>query len=227
MQAPAEQLEVHEGNIRLKGGEGPSLPLGQVAAAMTFRPDFLPADMEGNPQATYTWRAEGPADAEGSPYLTYASACHLVMVEIDGATGQTTIDKYVIADDCGTRLNPASVEGQVQGGVAQGIGAALYEEYRYDDYGQPLATTYADYLLPTIHEVPMVEKHAMVTPSPNTALGVKGTGEGAIHVTPAAIFCAINDALAPLEVELEHANAKPERVWQLIREAADSYTDQE
>ena len=108
--------------------------------------------------------------------------------------------------------------GQVQGGVAQGIGAALLEEYVYDEHSQPLAATFMDYLLPTVHEVPMVEKHAVVTPSPYTPLGVKGTGEGAIHVTPAAIFCAINNALAPLGVELTHANAKPERIWQLLQQ---------
>jgi CO/xanthine dehydrogenase Mo-binding subunit len=176
--------------------------------------------MDGHPQATHTWRADRPVDAEGSPYLTYANACHVVLLEIDKATGQVAIEKYVIADDCGTRLNPAIVEGQVQGGVAQGIGAALLEEYLYDDNGQPLAVTFADYLIPTVYDVPATEKVGLVTPSPYTAFGVKGTGEGAIHVTPAAIFCAVNDALAPLNVELTHANAKPERVWRLVQQAA-------
>jgi CO/xanthine dehydrogenase Mo-binding subunit len=225
LQSPTEQLIVSDGCIRVNTDQGPSLPLGQVAAAMTFRPDLLPPDVDGNPQASHTWRGQGMADNEGSPYLTYASGCHVVLVEIDPATGQTRIEKYVIADDCGTRLNPASVEGQVQGGVAQGTGAALYEEYCFDEYGNPQSATYADYLMPTIFEVPMVEKHAMVTPSPNTELGVKGTGEGAIHVTPGAIFCAVNDALEPLGVELTHANAKPERVWSLIRQAASGTAD--
>jgi CO/xanthine dehydrogenase Mo-binding subunit len=219
VEAPEDKLELREGAIRVQGAEEPSLPLGQVAAIMMYRPDLLPPDIDGNPEVTYSWHADRPIDAEGSPYLTYANACHVVMLEIDPGTGQVAIRKYLIADDCGTRLNPAIVEGQVQGGVAQGIGAALLEEYVYDEHSQPLAATFMDYLLPTVYEVPMVEKHAVVTPSPYTPLGVKGTGEGAIHVTPAAVFCAINDALAPLGVELTHANAKPERVWQLLQEA--------
>ncbi|MBT4161161.1 MAG: xanthine dehydrogenase family protein, partial [Gammaproteobacteria bacterium] len=173
-QTDTEQLKIVEGAVQVNVEGGPALPLGQVAAAMIHRPDLLPDDLDGNPQAMHTWRAPGEVDAEGSPYLTYACACHVVMVEVDRETGITDILKYVLADDCGTRLNPASVEGQVQGGIAQGVGAALYEEYRYDEYGQPLAVSYADYLMPTITEVPMVEKHAMVTPSPNTTLGVKG-----------------------------------------------------
>jgi len=86
----------------------------------------------------------------------------------------------------------------IQGGVAQGVGAALLGNYVYDDEGQPLTSTFMDYLLPTIHDVPMTEKAAIVTPSPYTPLGAKGVGEGAMHTTPAAILCAINDALAPL-----------------------------
>ncbi len=127
--------------------------------------------------------------------------------------------KYYIADDCGTRLNPANVEGQIQGSMAMGLGCALLEESVYDEQGQPLATTFMDYLLPTIHEVPMTEKIALVTPSPFTALGAKGTGEGAIHTTPAAIMSAINDALAPLGVRATETPATPNRLWKLIQQA--------
>ena len=217
LQTPEDQLELEKGCIQVRGGGGPSLPIGQIAATMIHRADLLPPDLDGHPQATYTWRADRSVDTEGSPYLTYANACHVALVEVDKGTGQTVIEKYVIADDCGTRLNPAIVEGQVQGGAAQGVGAALYEEYLFDESGQPLTVTFADYLMPTVYEVPATDKVALVTPSPNTPFGVKGTGEGAIHVTPAAIFCAVNDALAPLDVELTHANAKPERVWRLLQ----------
>jgi CO/xanthine dehydrogenase Mo-binding subunit len=126
--------------------------------------------------------------------------------------------KYFIADDCGTRLNPAIVEGMIQGGVAQGVGAALLEEYVYDDEGQLLTSTFMDYLLPTIHEVPMPEKIALVTPSPFTPLGAKGVGEGAMHTTPAAIMCAITDALAPLGVRAREVPASPNRVWKLVQQ---------
>ena len=106
-----------------------------------------------------------------------------------------------------------------QGAVAQGVGEALLEEYVYDEEGQLLTSTFMDYLLPTIHEVPMTEKAALVTPSPFTPLGAKGVGEGAIHTTPAAIMCAITDALTPLGVRATEVPASPNRLWKLIRDA--------
>ena len=105
----------------------------------------------------------------------------------------------------------------IQGGVAQGVGAALLEEYVYDDEGQLLTSTFMDYLLPTIHEVPAIEKDLVVTPSPFTPLGAKGCGEGAMHTTPAAILAAINDALAPMGVRATEVPASPKRLWNLIR----------
>jgi CO/xanthine dehydrogenase Mo-binding subunit len=219
LDATAEDLELRDGAIRVRAVPARSLPLGQIAATMIFRPDLLPPGVDGDPAATYSWHLDKPLDSDASPYLTYANACHVVLLEIDPDTGQVAIRKYVIADDCGTRLNPAIVEGQVQGSLAQAIGAALLEEYVYDDRGQPLVVTFMDYLIPTVFEVPMAEKFAVVTPSPFTPLGAKGSGEGAIHVAPAAIFCALNDALAPLGVELTYASATPERLWRLIRQA--------
>ena len=123
-------------------------------------------------------------------------------------------------DDCGTRLNPATVEGQTEGSVAQGVGAALLEEYVYDEEGQLLTSTFMDYLIPTINEVPFTEKDQVVTPSPFTPLGAKGCGEGAIHTTPAAVMCAVNDALAPLGVRANEVPAAPNRLWTLIRSAS-------
>ena len=154
-------------------------------------------------------------------YLTGANATHVVMVEIDRDTGRTDILKYFIVDDCGTRLNLANVEGQLQGALAQGVGAALYEEYVYNDEGQPLVTTFVDYLIPTIHEVPMATKDFIITPSPVAPLGAKGCGEGAIHTTPAAVLCAINDALAPLGVEITETPASPHRLWKVLRQVAE------
>jgi CO/xanthine dehydrogenase Mo-binding subunit len=172
------------------------------------------------------WTAPGrtPADEEGraKSYLTAANACHLVMVEVDPETGKVEILKYLIADDCGTRLNPATVEGMTQGGVAQGVGAALLEEYVYDEDGQLLTSTFMDYLLPTIHEVPMTEKAALVTPSPFSPLGAKGCGEGAIHAAPAAVMCAVNDALSPLRALATEVPATPNRLWKLIQGAKSS-----
>jgi len=152
-------------------------PVATVAATMLARSDLLPPDVDPNPEATYVWTAPGrmPADEQGraKSYLTAANACHLVLVEVDVETAQVQILKYFITDDCGTRLNPANVEGTTQGGVAQGVGAALIEEYVYDDDGQLLTSTFMDYLLPSIYEVPMTEKKALVTPSPFTPLGAR------------------------------------------------------
>ena len=169
------------------------------------------------------WTAPGrtPIDEQGraKSYLTAANACHVAAVEVDPETGQVRILAYCIADDCGTRLNPATVEGMIDGGVAQGVGAALLEEYVYDEAGQPLTSTFMHYLLPTIFEAPTTRKKALVTPSPFTPLGAKGAGEGAIHTTPAAILCAINDALAPLGVRATEVPATPNRLWNLLRVA--------
>jgi CO/xanthine dehydrogenase Mo-binding subunit len=216
-QTTPERVELMDGMIRVKGMPEASMPFQQVAQTMLARSDLLPAGVDPNPEATYVWTAPGrtPADEQGraKSYLTAANACHVVLVE----TAQVKILKYWIADDCGTRLNPANVEGQTQGGVAQGVGAALLEEAVYDEDAQLRTSTFMDYLLPTIYEVPMTEKRALCTPSPFTPLGAKGCGEGAMHTTPAAILCAINDALVPLGVTLFEVPASPQRVWTLLQ----------
>jgi 3-oxo-Delta1-steroid hydratase/dehydrogenase large subunit len=221
LQTDAANVELMDGQLRIKGMPQAAIPLAQVAGVMLARSDLLPPDVDPNPEATYVWTAPGrtPADDQGraKSYLTAANACHLVLVEVDRETGQVEILKYWIADDCGTRLNPANVEGMTQGGVAQGVGAALLEEYVYNEDGQLLTSTFMDYLLPTVYEVPLTEKKALVTPSPFTPLGAKGVGEGAMHTTPAAIMCAINDALAPLGVRATAVPASPQRLWTLLR----------
>lgn len=216
-----EQVVLRDGRLKVPGVPGAELPLAQVAGTMLARSDLLPEGMDPRPEASYAWTAAGrtPADEQGraKSYLTAANACHCVQIEIDRDTGQVTIGGYWIADDCGTRLNPANVDGMIQGAVAQGIGAALFEESVYDESGQPLVTTFQDYLLPTFHDVPATEKAALVTPSPFTPLGAKGAGESAIHTTPAAILCAINDAIAPLGVRATEIPATPQRLWRLLR----------
>jgi CO/xanthine dehydrogenase Mo-binding subunit len=223
MQCEPAALELADGFVRIKGVPGAEMHIAQVAGTMLARSDLLPPGMEQSPEATYVWTAPGRTepDEQGrcKSYLTAANACHVVMVEIDPGTGRTDILKYCVADDCGTRLNPATVEGQLMGGIAQGIGAALFEEYVYTDDGQPKVSTFAEYLVPTIHEVPKTDKAVIVTPSPFTPLGAKGCGEGAIHTTPAVIMCAINDALLPLGVQARATPASPNRVWDLLQQA--------
>jgi CO/xanthine dehydrogenase Mo-binding subunit len=219
----AEAVELWDGELRRKDNHESQMKLTDVVGVMLTRTDLLPPGMEPSAEATYVWTApdRGMPDDEGraKSYLTAANACHLVAVEIDPDTGKVEILKYYVADDCGTRLNPATVEGMTQGGIAQGVGAALLEEYVYDDTGQPLTSTFMDYLIPTIYEVPEAEKVALVTPSPLTPLGTKGMGEGAMNTTPAAIMSAINDALAPLGIRAREVPASPLRLWGLIQQA--------
>jgi CO/xanthine dehydrogenase Mo-binding subunit len=223
MQTGPENMELMDGKLQIKGVPGAEMTVAQVAGAMLARSDLLPPGVDPCPEATYAWTApdRGQIDEQGraKSYLTAANACHVVLVELDPGTGQVKILKYWIADDCGTRLNPTTVEGMTQGGVVQGVGAALLEQYVYDEDGQPLVSTFMDYLLPTIHEAPMTEKAALVTPSPVTPLGAKGVGEGAIHTTPAAVMCAINDALLPFGVRANEVPATPNRLWELVRGA--------
>jgi aerobic carbon-monoxide dehydrogenase large subunit len=128
----------------------------------------------------------------------------------------------VIVEDCGTRVNPMVVEGQTLGGVAQGIGTALYEESQFDPNGQPLASTLADYLLPGATEIPAIRIFHMETPSPYTEFGIKGMGEGGAIAPPAVIFNAVNDALRSLGVELTETPLTPRRLLEAIGRAKSS-----
>ncbi len=226
MEANPADMELMDGFVRIKGVPGAQMSIADLAGTMLTRSDLLPPDVEPSPEATYVWTApnRNMPDEEGRvrSYLTAANACHLVMVEIDRETAQVEILKYYIVDDCGTRLNPAIVEGMTQGAVAQGTAAALLEEYVYDDEGQILTASFMDYLLPTIYEVPMTHKDATTTPSPFTPLGAKGSGESAMHTTPAAIVSAINDALAPLGIRATETPVTPNRLFALLEKARGS-----
>ena len=223
LQTPVERLEFIDGRVQVIGVPEAKVSLADVAGVAHGRSDLLPPGMEMGLEATGVWTAQDrkPIDDQGraKSYLTAANACHVAMVEVDRETGGVAIRKYVVVDDCGTRLNPATVEGMTQGGVAQGVAAALLEEYHYTSDGQPGSTTFMEYMLPSINEVPMAGKAALVTPSPLSPLGAKGCGEGALHTAPAAIMCAINDALAPVGVIAREVPASPRRLWQLLREA--------
>jgi CO/xanthine dehydrogenase Mo-binding subunit len=135
-------------------------------------------------------------DTFESTHMVYPYGVHVASVRVDAETGGVTVEKYAIAYDIGRAVNPRLVEGQLTGGLAQGIGGALYEEFLYDEAGEPLSVTFADYLMPTAHEVPVPD--LLVTedaPSPLNALGLKGAGEGGANAAGAAIASAIDDAL--------------------------------
>jgi 2-furoyl-CoA dehydrogenase large subunit len=137
-------------------------------------------------------------------------------VSIDPVLGRPQIVRYKLGHDCGTQINPKIVRGMTMGGIAHGIGAALYEEFAYNDEGQLIAQTFMDYLLPSSHEVPAVEIVDHETPSPYTVLGQKGSGESGYLGAPAAIANAINDALADLGVEFTTLPITPRRIAEAV-----------
>ena len=148
---------------------------------------------------------------------TTSAAAHAAVVEVDPETFQVRILDYVVAEDCGRVINPLIVDGQVRGGVAQGIGAALLEETVYAADGQHLSATFVDYLVPGACEVPSVDVLHVESPSPSTLGGFRGMGEGGTIGAPAAIANAISDALAPLGVEVNELPATPERLFRRAR----------
>jgi len=170
MQTSAEQLDIADGSI-VNRESGASMPLTSLAG--------LTAE-----------------DTFESSHMVYPYGVHIASVRVDAETGGVTVETYAIAYDVGRAVNPRLVEGQLAGGLAQGIGGALYEEFLYDEAGEPLSVTFADYLMPTAHEVPapllLVTEDA---PSPLNAFGLKGAGEGGVNPVGAAIASAIDDAL--------------------------------
>ena len=144
--------------------------------------------------------------------MTFTNGSHLAVVEVDPSTGHVALKKYVAVEDCGRIINPIIVEGQMVGGIAQGIGEALFEHLPYDRNGQPLATSLMDYLIPGAADLPPIEAAHIETPSPLTVGGYKGVGEAGAAGAPGAVANAINDALAPLGVCFTHLPITPEQI---------------
>jgi carbon-monoxide dehydrogenase large subunit len=213
LEAAPEDLALEDGRITVRGTPGRGLALGDVAAIATApRPGYaLPGGMDPGLEAT------GYVHVLQS---TYSNGAHAAVVEVDPETGTVRILKYVAVDDCGTMINPMVVEGQIHGGIAHGIGNALLEEIVYDGAGQLVTGTLMDYALPRATDVPRLEVHHVVTPSPLNPLGVKGAGEGGTLPAPAAIANAVADALRPLGVEVTEMPLTRERLWRRVRAAA-------
>lgn len=191
-------------------GPSGSVPFREIAATWYLRPQNLPADVD--PDGLDLVAGYRPVVDTG----TFSYATHAAVVAVAPGTGEVEILDYVVVEDGGVLLNPMVVDGQIYGGTAQGIGTALYEEMAYDENGQPLASTFADYLIPGANEMPDVRIAHMETPSPNTRFGQKGLGEGGAIAPPAAIGNAINDALGDLGVELGISPMTPRRVRQAV-----------
>ena len=212
LEAAPEDLILEDGRIGVRGAPGRALTLAEVATlASTPRPGYaMPSGMDPGLEAS----AYVPV-----PQSTYSSGAHAVVVEVDPETGAVRILRYVAVDDCGTLINPMIVEGQVHGGIAHGIGNALLEEIVYDAAGQLATGTLMEYALPRGDDVPRLEVHHVVTPSPLNPLGVKGAGEGGTLPAPAAIANAVADALRPLGVEVTEMPLTRERLWRRLRAA--------
>jgi 2-furoyl-CoA dehydrogenase large subunit len=220
--APAE-VELAGGAVRVKGDPARRKSLAELAQVAYRDLLALPAGMEPGLEGRCYYRpaiADLPdAQRRVRNQLFVSHAGHAAIVEVDVETGAVSILKYAIVHDCGRVLNPVIVEGLVHGATAHGIGAALYEEFVYDEEGRLLTTTFVDYLKPTAAEVPDFVTDHLESPSPFTPLGMKGVGEGGAIPAPAAIVNAVEDALAPLGARFRELPLKPERVWRAIREA--------
>jgi len=216
----AKLLQCNSEDVRLEDGKAVaqkgSLDLEEIARVWYRRPQDLPEDVD--PSGLDVTAGYKPERDSG----TFSYAAHAALVAVDPMTGEVDILNYVIVEDGGVLVNPMIVDGQIFGGVAQGIGTALYEEMPFDAQAQPLASTLSDYLLPGPTEVPTIELHHMETPSPYTRFGVKGIGEGGAIAPPAVITNAINDALADLGVELGVSPVTPKRIIEAIRAAGTS-----
>jgi carbon-monoxide dehydrogenase large subunit len=210
LEAPPEEVEFNAGVFRARGTEGPGKTIQEIAFA-AFDAHDLPDGVDATLDSDAT---VDPAN------FSFPHGTHLCAVDVDTQTGQVSIRSYVAVDDVGTVVNPLIVEGQIHGGIAQGIGQALYEEGAYDADGNLLTTTMADYLLPSAADLPTFVTDRTVTPSTTNPLGVKGVGEaGTIASTPAVVN-AIVDALRPMGVRDVPMPCTPERVWRAIQEGA-------
>jgi carbon-monoxide dehydrogenase large subunit len=230
LEAAPGDLELSDGAVRVRGAPDRALTLGALATvANPIRYAYGQETAEAalrlvKPRAGAVL---GPGEEPGleargyyaPPQATFASGCHAAIVEVDPATGDLRILRYVVQHDCGTLINPTIVEGQIHGGVAQGIGGAFYERIVYAENGQPLTASFMDFLMPTSMEVPAIEIVHTETPSPLNPLGVKGVGEAGAIPVPALVAEAVDDALAPFGIHIHEMPLSPGRITDLIDEA--------
>jgi carbon-monoxide dehydrogenase large subunit len=207
---PPDEIVLEGGGVMVRGAPDRSMPLGELASkANPLRGAVTPGTEPGLEATAYFGPDRGNA----------ASGVHAMIVEVDVETATVGITRYVVVHDCGTVINPMIVEGQIQGGVAHGIGNAFYEQLIFDDTGQLMNASFMDYLLPTALDVPRVEMAHIETPSPLNPLGTKGVGEAGAIPTGAAFAQAVEDALAGTGVEITEIPLSPNRLFELIQAA--------
>jgi aerobic carbon-monoxide dehydrogenase large subunit len=208
MEAAADDIVLTDGVARVAGTDR-ALPIETLARAAYHQVHLFKGEIDPAICETATYDPPG----------TFSNACHACVVEVDPETGRVTIERFVVAEDAGRLVNPMIVDGQIVGGVAQGIGNALLEEIVYDEGGNILTATLADFLPPTSREMPPIELFHLETLDGTTITQAKGLGEGGAIGAPAAVLNAINDALAPFGVTIEEIPATPRRIRAALRQA--------
>jgi carbon-monoxide dehydrogenase large subunit len=207
LEVAEDDLELSEGTFRVAGSPDKEVSI-QALAFAAFTAHDLPDGMEPNLSASVTW---------DPPNFVFPFGSHIAVVEVDTETGKVDLVDYVAVDDCGNQVNPLIVEGQVHGGITQGVAQALFEEAVYDSDGTLKNPTFMDYLVPSAAELPSFRLDHTTTPSPTNPMGAKGIGEaGTIASTP-AVMNALADALSPYGITDIEMPATPERVWQAIQ----------
>jgi len=210
LEAAPEDVEFENGDFHVAGAPDRSMAITEVATQAYLAHD-MPDDMEPGLEATSFYDPDN---------FVFPFGVHAAIVEVDPATGEIDIEKYVAVDDVGNQINPKIVEGQIHGGVAQGIGQALYEGAEFDDNGQLVTGSMQDYTVPKAEHIPEMETDSTCTPSPVNPLGVKGVGEAGTIAAPQAVVNAVCDALEPLGVDHIDMPLKAERVWQAANATA-------
>jgi carbon-monoxide dehydrogenase large subunit len=205
-EASADDLQIVDGTISVKGSPTTSMSLAGLAELVAGHPERLAPDTDTDLRVTHSYDG-----GEGG----WSGGTHCCIVEVDVETGIVDIQRYVVIEDCGVPINPAIVEGQVRGGIAQGIGAVLLERSAYDEDGQFLASTFMDYLLPTSTDVPPIEIHHLDGITLDPDVNFRGVGEGGMIIAPATITSAIENALAPFGVEVREQHRPPARILEL------------
>ena len=209
LEASVDDLEFADGKFQVKGAPD-RVKTVQDVALMAFLAHNYPPDLEPGLEAT---TFHDPSN------FTWPFGAHVCVTEVDTETGQIEVRRYVAVDDCGRIINPMIVDGQVHGGIAQGMAQALYEEGAYDEAGQLISGSLADYVVPTAYQLPTFETHHTVTPTPVNPMGVKGIGEAGTIAASAAVVNSVVDALSHLGIKHIDMPLRPERVWRAIQSA--------
>jgi carbon-monoxide dehydrogenase large subunit len=206
LEASAGDIDLVNGHAEVRGAPESRISINEIAATVHYRSHTL------SQRDDHLLEARGTADPPGM----FSNAAHAALVEVDPGTGDARVVDYIVVEDCGVVVNPMIVDGQVRGGVAQGIAAALYEEMAYSPEGQPQTGTFMDYLVPTASEIPPITVHHLETPCDLTETGAKGMGEGGTIGAPATVLSALNDALRDHGADLDYVPVAPAHLKRLL-----------